>query len=188
MIAIQIERKKILLEWEYEQACLMDTNINQHLPTLRSLGEQCTIIMELGVCNGWSTRAFLASRPKELISVEKARIKPEVRNLRYTLLPFMTWRVLEMGSLQLNPIDLDCDLILFDTVHRYGHLKKELDLLAEKSRKFLVFHDTVTFGVKGEGHGPGILQAINEYVAVNTHWSPVLDSKENNGLMVFQRS
>ena len=41
-----------------------------------------------------------------------------------------------------------CDLIFFDTDHNYEQLSQELKLHANKSRKYLVFHDTMKYGLE----------------------------------------
>jgi hypothetical protein len=176
--------EEIIIDWEYAQACTMETNINKHLPVLRRLAEECNVIVELGLCYGWSTRAFLAAKPERLFSVEKARIRPELLSLQ-KIVHNTDWKIINKGSLQIKPIA--CDLLLFDTVHRYAHLKAELEIHAESARKGLIFHDTYTFGHKGEGRGMGILKAIDEYIAKNNCWKKVYDTTDNNGLQVYER-
>ena len=83
----------------------------------------------------------------------------------------------------------ETDLLFIDTYHTYGQLSKELELHGNKSRRYLIFHDTVTFGERGEDHKkPGIIKAIDEFLWENKHWSVRESFINNNGLVVLERS
>ena len=77
----------------------------------------------------------------------------------------------------------------FDTLHKYQQLKKELKLHGNKSKKYIAFHDTHTFGLKDEvGNGKkGLMTAIIEFMAANTHWVFHIHKTNNNGLTVLKR-
>jgi hypothetical protein len=97
-----------------------------------------------------------------------------------------------------------CDLIFFDSLHTFTQLKRELALYGQKSLKYLVFHDTITFGIQAadgetgqykdgwvrgkfypEVHG--IRLAIDEFQIEHPEWKIIYHSPESHGLLVLQR-
>jgi hypothetical protein len=83
----------------------------------------------------------------------------------------------------------ETDMLFIDTWHVYEQLKQELALHAAKVRKYLVFHDTTTFGEQGETPGyTGIWPAIEEFLQANLHWTLAARLTHNNGLTVLNAS
>ena len=80
-------------------------------------------------------------------------------------------------------------MLFIDTLHQYGQLKKELNLHGNKAKKYLAFHDTVSFGREDEKNpkGKGLLLAINEFLEKNKELKIIEDLKNNNGLIVLER-
>ena len=54
-----------------EMAMAHGCDINQHVPTLIKYGRLVDHITEMGVRFGWSTRSFLFTRPKKMVSIDK---------------------------------------------------------------------------------------------------------------------
>jgi len=186
---MDIITSKEMLEWEYEQACRFESNINEHLPILHAYASKCRHVTEFGIQYGWSTRALLASFPEVLVSVEIRPIRPYVEALSEWVEPHLTtWKIINGDTLQ-TCIE-ETDLLLIDSLHQYAHLKKELELHADKVRKFLIFHDTVTFGSIDEGSRKplGIRKAILEFLVDNPHWTMQVEYQNNNGLIILKRN
>lgn len=101
-----------------------------------------------------------------------------------------------------------CDVLFIDTLHTYEQLLRELRMWAsdlpdydantERSyvrpavRRYVVLHDTETFGEVGEdGYAPGLRAAVNDWLAQenskSVRWRILHDFKHNNGLMVLER-
>jgi hypothetical protein len=78
-------------------------------------------------------------------------------------------------------------MLFIDTWHNEVQIKKELKLSGNQANKFLVFHDTVTFGLVGEKGGNGIMQPILDFVMLNPHWNIKQELRNNNGLMILER-
>ena len=78
--------------------------------------------------------------------------------------------------------------MFIDTRHDYEQLKEELRRHAGNVRRYIVLHDTTTFGEQGEtpGHA-GLWPAVEEFLAQGTFR---LKSREhqNNGLTVLERT
>ena len=171
-------------EKEYQDACVRDTDIHEHLPVLSELTSQCTHVTELGV--GWaqSTRAFLRHNV-ELHSYEFMP-QPGIREFfeqaknagRNVTLHVDDTRKVEIA---------ETDLLFVDSLHIYEQVQKELELHAGKARKYIGFHDTTTYADRGEFGGRGIWPAIQEFIDSHPEWQLVERRTNNNGLTILKR-
>jgi hypothetical protein len=176
------------IEEIYHQKCNDNSDICEHLPTLRRYAEKCDSVIELGVRSVVSTWAFLAAKPKIILSIdikhpsEYADYDPNGCNLE--LVEELAWRnEISFGFIQADTLQVElpeADLIFFDTLHTYDQLSKELELHGHKARKYLIFHDTETY--KDE-----LLPAIDQYVTFSSEWAYRERAYNNNGLIVVQR-
>lgn len=172
-----------LAQW-YEQALSVPSDINEHVPTLRSLAAQCDHVTEFGVRRGVSTVALLYGQPKRLISYD-LKTAPEVSGLSSR----QGECVFEFRQGDSRSVEIEeTDMLFIDTTHQAEHTAAELKNAAGKVRRWLVFHDTVTFGEVGDNGSPGILHAIRDFVRSNPEWSVIRDDKNNHGLMVLSRN
>lgn len=174
-------------DW-YNRLCSRKCDINEHLPILKKYSEKSNSIVEMGVRTGISTSALLAGRPKIMISYDLGKHKgfnlDGYKNMSKEI--NVDYRFIESNVLdiQIEPVDL----LFIDTYHTYEQLKQELKLHGNKAQKYIILHDTVTFGDKGEdGNKPGLNQAVNEFIKQNTHWSIKEVFKNNNGLTILER-
>ena len=140
----------------------------------------------MGVRTGVSTRAFLAS---------------DVKLLSFDLVLDQTVKQLfgiaqkqgkHVQYIQGNVLDIEieeADMLFIDTFHTYDQLSRELRQHGNKAKKYLVFHDTYTFGLQGESNNDnrGLLTAIIEFMVINPHWAFKLIKTNNNGLLVLER-
>lgn len=185
------------LDERYARLCRTPWNIHEHLPTLRALAQDCGHVTELGTERRFSTTAFLAAQPADLVCVDVMH-HPLLADLRAlgdapvvgrrsfdTRIGATRWRytVAESTSVVLEPTDL----LFIDTRHTYAQLTAELGLHAAHARRWIVLHDTVTNGLVGEEPGTeGIGRAVDEFLAlgdfvVHAHHA------NNNGLTVLRR-
>lgn len=169
-------------------------DICEHMDLLRQLASECDHVTELGTrwANG-STVAFLAAQPKTFIAWD---IDP------YSIISQQVANLLAMkGKTNFQPrvgstleITLEpTDLLFIDTLHTARQLKAELERhvspLENRVRKYIVFHDTVTFGEVGEdGSTPGLRAAIRWFQKEQAFplWQLIEDRKNNNGLAVIK--
>ena len=166
----------------YERRAAEWSDVQSHLPLLRDLAAQCDHVTEFGTRHGYSTTAFLAGLPTDgrLVSYD---IDPGCGALFDD--PRWTFRCADTGTLEaIDPTDL----LLVDTLHTAEHVTNEIRH-ADAARRFVVFHDTVLFGSADEttGQPPGIMHAILEWMADNTHWRVLSHSYESCGLLVLER-
>jgi hypothetical protein len=91
-------------------------------------------------------------------------------------------------------IEIDeTDMLFIDTLHNYKQLREELVLHGNKARKYLIFHDTTTYGWSDErpdltdSPTHGLVPAIKSFQSSNPHWVEEKVFTNNNGLTILKR-
>jgi hypothetical protein len=187
---------------KYQEKCLINSDINEHLPTLKKYGEECRTITEMGVRSIVSTWAFLASNPRKLISLDMENPSKFGANLNevYDLTNEygIDFKFVETSSLTYDmPLS---DLLFIDTFHDFLQLKQELHRHHKNTKKYIILHDTNTFGYKDESYydkydklrsetnlPKGLCPAIDEFLYQNKEWVLWERTPNNNGLTVLKR-
>jgi hypothetical protein len=160
-------------------------DINEHMLRLAQLARQCEHVTEFGVRTGMSTYSFLHGLSN----------KPNAKLRSYDLHDFFNvhgissqlaidWTFQEGSTLDAETIE-PTDLLFIDTLHTYAQVKGELEKHGNQARKYIVFHDTVAFGIVGEDNGTGINLAIQEFLRDNNHWKIAEHYENCNGLTVL---
>lgn len=171
------------LEDLYHKAWHRGPNIGEHCPTLRLLASECESVTEFGTSHAVSTTAFLAAQPGRLTTIDKAQ-SPAAEELR----PFThrtQFQVIQADSLT---IDIEpADLLLIDSLHTFAQLAAELERHAGNVRRWIVLHDTVTFGDVGEDGTRGLTPALNQFLAGHSEWRIVAEYRNSHGLTVLRR-
>jgi hypothetical protein len=152
---------------------------------------ECEHITEMGVREGVSTRAFIYANPKKLVAYD-LNIDQKLNDI----FEYCKSIGKDYSYIQADVLDIEIeetDLLFIDTYHCYEQLKQELNLHSGKVRKYIVFHDTYTYGRKGENLSyqsfegtKGILYAIEEFLEENKNWEIVHDVDYNNGLIIIE--
>jgi hypothetical protein len=163
------------------------SDINEHLPMLYFLAQQCDHVTEFGVRTGASTLAFLhglQGRPATLRSYDiNDQYGVQDSLTRWTR---VEWTFSICSTLSITRIE-PTDLLFVDTLHNYDQVRQELALHGEAARRWIVFHDTETFGVTGDDGGRGINLAIDEWLEAKPEWRIVYRTHRNNGITVIER-
>lgn len=177
--------KKSMLELEYDWAIKNPSDINENVSVLYDLAKECRTVVEMGVRTGVSTRAFLNTDVK-LLSFDFELDQKVQKLFNYAKNQGKDVQYIENNVLDIE-VD-DCDLLFIDTLHTYDQLKQELNLHGNKAKKYIVFHDTYTFGLKDEiGNGKkGLMTAIIEFMIDNPNWIFYIHKTNNNGLTVLK--
>lgn len=172
-----------MIEEKYKLLCATASDINEHLPTLKKYAEECPVIVELGVRYIVSTWAFLAGKPKQLISVDIAH--PSTFGADVMEVYGATADVgIDFIFIEKSSLDItlpEHDLLFIDTLHTYDQLSKELALHHAKPRKYIIMHDT---NLQGEA---GMQLAVNEFLDAHPEWAVKEHFLNNNGLTVLHR-
>lgn len=166
----------------FSQLCALPSDINEHLPLLHSYASRCQHITEFGVRWGVSTMALASGFPKKMVSYDIQPMIEEARRIIESEVNFSFMQA-DVLTIEIEPTDL----LFIDTLHTYDQLRQELALHGNKAKHYLVFHDTETFGVKGEDGNIGIVPAITEFIHANPHWRIIESHTNNNGLMVLSK-
>jgi hypothetical protein len=175
-----------VFDQEYHWACTNVSDINENVHILYELAKECKTVVEFGVRSGVSTRAFLAS-DVELLSFD-IELHPKVRELFRTAQS----QGKSVQYIKANVLDIEVepmDLLFIDTLHTYEQLQKELELHGNQAKRYIAFHDTYTFGLRGEDGRDrrGLLTAIIEFQIKNPHWRFRIHKTNNNGFTVLER-
>lgn len=183
----------------YLEKCAIRSDINEHLPYLLEYAKKCESIIEMGTREGISIYAFAYAKPKKLISID---IVPFERS-EY-LKDLCSQQGTEYEHLVGSSLNLEIpevDFIFIDTEHSYLQLKSELKKHGNKAKKYLAFHDIVSFGYNdsssygdqglkyedGALEKRGLIPAIQEFLIENPHWKIDLINTNNNGMLFLKR-
>ena len=165
---------------QYDISYSVPSDINEHIPTLLLYSSMVNHVTEMGVRWGVSTRAFLyaAAKNKTTLRSYDIVLNDTVVDLFTKAKEFNIDATYQQAD-TLNMTIEETDLLFIDTEHTYKQLSQELKLHGNKSRKYIIFHDTVTF--------PELDKAIYEFLTDNKHWQLLIKHVNNNGLTVLQR-
>lgn len=177
------------LELIYDRNLNARAAMSLHMPLLRALASQCESAVEFGVNHGCSTSALLMGcRKVQSFDIKRTKQVAELEKVA------PHWRFYEEDSLTCVCASHP-GMILFDSLHTFDQLAGELNRHAGKAERFLVFHDTVTFGEHGcldnsgkpDPHVPGIRAAIDAFQATHPEWRTMLHVVDSHGLLVLRR-
>jgi hypothetical protein len=169
----------------YYRAKYLPSDTNEHVDTLHQLAKECDRIVEVGGNNGVATLAFLHAHPSLLLCYNTAHspIYSVIEQLADQA--NISFRYSGMDSLSLNFDNID--LLYIDTKHTYQRVKSELNRHASSVNKYIVLHDTSTYGERGEDGSLGIGAAIQEFLGGSTEWKILKKCNNNNGLTILMR-
>lgn len=173
----------------FNKKCNDNSDICQHLPTLKKYAEGCNVVIELGVRSIVSTWAFLEGKPNRLISVDihhPSHYKDydsEGCNIELVEHLSKEQRIdFEFIQGDSRKVKLpDCDLMFFDTLHTYHQLSDELAAHGSNVKKYMIFHDTETYRKE-------LVPAINQFLNKNNDWKVIEKFSNNNGLWVLGKA
>ncbi len=189
------------LESLYDRHCASRTGIAAHLPRLRALARGLDDVIEFGVRRGASSTAWLLSATHvtsyDIVESREARQLESIADGRWT------YRI--QSSLEATA--QFCDLLFLDSLHTFAQTDAELRRHADLVSRYLVFHDTITFGVVGasreSGHQSwsysqhvgesvpsahlGIRPAIDDLMIRDASWRIMEHSPLSHGLLVLKR-
>jgi hypothetical protein len=143
--------------------------------------------MELGVRNGVSTRALLAGRPNSLFCCDINPIPEVISDLARDA--GVSWNYAQQSSIVPGIGGVYVDMLFIDTLHTKDQLAAELRRYSSYVQKWIVLHDTETYGFDGEGGGRGLKDALIDFLLEHPMgWRVEVHYKNNNGLTVLRRT
>ena len=174
------------LQAEYDHYCKEVIDLHEHMPTLKRYAQECSHITELGTRFVVSAYAFMMGKPKKLVTYDivvhpniwKADSIAKENGIEFAFMERDT------TNTEIEPTDL----LFVDSKHSYLQVKTELALHAGKVRKYIIFHDTVSYAYHDEDAPTGgIMPAINEFLASHPEWKIKENYTNCNGLMIIER-
>lgn len=204
------------IKQKYLQLCDTPSDINEHLPTLFEYTSKCSSVLELGVRGCVSSYAFASGLISEFNenTGRKLLVLNDTVECNISELTGYCETIPDKIDIQwfwINDLDLqlDCtvDLTFIDTLHVYGHLKRELEKFSKITNKYIIMHDTTLDGIYGETIRcnwnaqfqseqtgipveeikRGLQPAIDEFLQSNKDWEIQEVFTHNNGLTVLKR-
>ena len=186
----------------YYALCNISSDINEHLPTLKRYAEECDSITEMGVRFACSTWAFIEAKPNKItcMDIRYDFFEPSEKYVKSACENYgIEFRWITGDSLK-TEIE-ETDLLFIDTLHTYVQLSGELKMHSKKVSKYIILHDTTTFGYSNEsiyGHASeivknshsektGLMAAIEEFISENDYWRIKESYTNNNGLTILER-
>jgi hypothetical protein len=160
----------------YEQHCAIPSDINEHLPTLKSYYDKCYTVTEFGVRGGVSLTAALASNAQKVFAYDINPVTvPKSDKLIFTCASSLV-------------VDIEpTDFLFIDSLHTYDQLFQELCMHSNNVNKWIGMHDTIMFGEIGEDQNKGLNYAIQDFLTTHTEWSVELIKTNNNGLTILKK-
>jgi hypothetical protein len=191
--------EKIKLKYDYCFNTLSD--INEHLPILLNYAKECEHITEMGIRWVTSTWAFLLSNPKKIIGYDILKHDNLNEVIELSKIYDIDYFFFESDVLD---IEIEpTDLLFIDTLHTYNQLTLELDLHSKNVKKYIILHDTVTYGLNDEIiyenssiniknkkiEKTGLINAVNDFLKSENgnSWYVLKEYKNNNGLMILKK-
>ena len=167
--------------------------IRRCLSILKKYASLCDHITEMGVEYGHSTIALLSGHPKKMIcyDIERKDTIAEIELLAAQ--SGIDYKFILGDSLKVN-IE-PTDLLFIDTLHTYRQLYSELNKHSNNVKKFILMHDTRSYGERDHIEGisnatskAGLMTAIKDFLLQNKNWYIKESTRESNGLVVLGRT
>lgn len=187
------------IEELYAEHCAGPTAMAAHLPRLRQLATSLPLAVEFGVKKGGSSSALILGA-EHVISYDLVATS-RARSLERAAGEWWEYRLEDSRTAHFP----DCDLLFVDSLHTYAQCRAELEAHADSVKRYLVFHDVITFGVVGvdpetgrhlweyAGNGSvppealGVRPAIDELMIRDPSWRITESHVHSHGLLVLER-
>lgn len=173
------------LEAAFSTALQTRSDIVDHLPMLHKLATLVDSVTEFGVRGGVSTLAFLRAKPRRWTGYDVVRSEAVDRLEQFARDAGVQFAFHQMDILALERIE-STDLLMIDSLHTRDQVAHELSF-APAVTKYIVLHDTETFGMTGERGKPGIWSAVSEFLRRHAEWSLQWHDARCHGLTVLER-
>jgi hypothetical protein len=194
--------KMIKIEIKVEQQKNTSSDINEHINTLYQYGKKCSHITEMGVRWVSSTWPLIYSNPKKMISYDIVRDNNINEVIELAKEYNIDYNFIESDVLNIT-IE-PTELLFIDTLHTYNQLSLELERHSENVSKYIILHDTTTFGNNDEfiyehasniiksinSEKRGLISAVNDFLLTTEgkKWSIEEIFTNNNGLTILKRN
>jgi len=163
-----------------------DDSVKQHLDIFQEYASQCKVVTELGIDSANATLAFLTSGCKKVYSYNVVLSPNALKVQQAAKEDGVFFKLINKDSLTVK-IKMT-DMLYIDTDHWYGQIKAELEHHHTRVRKWILMHDTETFGIINPfDKRPGMKAAIYEFVYAHPEWELIKHYENCHGLTILER-
>lgn len=181
------------LRHRYVRLCATPSDIFEHLPTLHRLACDCKHVTEFGMRTGISTTALLMALPEFLVAYDICPHEEPINEIaRLAKENNRSFEFYPCDTAMMAPEIEETDLLFIDTWHAGDQLTKEF-AAAPRVKKYIVLHDTISFGHSDEpgpaGHvdSGGLWPAVQLFLRNNPEWVVGAHYTNCNGMTVLTR-
>jgi predicted O-methyltransferase YrrM len=162
-------------------------SVKPHLDIFVDYASKCRTVTEFGVETGCSTLAFLMSTCQKVYSYDVI-VTPNARMVKEAAdADGRFFRLYEKNNLHVKI--RKTDMLFIDTDHWYGQIKAELEHHHSRVRKWILMHDTETFGLINPFDGrPGMKAAIYEFMEAHPEWQIKEHFEVGHGLTILENT
>ncbi len=158
------------------QPGLVNSDICEHMDTLRKYAKECQHITEFGVRDVVSSIAFLVDPHEKIMSYDNNPMPRTWEVLDQCKKEGINWEFKKGNTLDI--VIEPTELLFIDTLHTYEQLLQELRLHGNKSSKYIIMHDTRL---------PALCRAIVDFIGENPHWRIKEHFTNCSGLTILER-
>ncbi len=163
-----------------------DESVRPLLDVFYDYASKCNVVTELGIDTGCSTLAFLVSGCKKVFSYNVVISENALKIKQAADHDGMYFKLIKKDNLKVR-IKMT-DMLFIDTDHWYGQIKAELSHHHPRVRKWIIMHDTETFGLVNPFDGrPGMKAAIYEFLEEHPEWEIKEHIEISHGMTVLER-
>lgn len=183
------------LEDVYKELCSEPSDINEHLEVLAKYASECSHITEFWVRTWLSTIALLYGM-KTWARLKSYDIKWTPEILIIDKIAKQAWKKRNFNETDVLKEEIEfTDLLFIDTWHVYDQLIQELTIHAPRVNKYIIMHDTVSYGDKWETYWYPVREwgydwlnkAIMEFLLANDEWKVKERFTNNNWLTILEK-
>lgn len=163
-----------------------DDSVKLHLDRFILYASKCQTVTELGIDSAAATLAFLKGGCKRMFCYNVV-VSPNALKVQQAAQDDKRhFKLIKKDSLKVR-IE-PTDLLYIDTDHWYGQIKAELEHHHSRVKKWIMMHDTETFGlINPFDNRPGMKAAIFEFLYAHPEWEIVEEISEGHGLTILER-
>lgn len=160
----------------------INRDLNLHIPKLAELASQVSHVTEFTERRE-STIGLMGGKPEKLVSYNTEAEDLVLANA----VKIHPWMLVQNKRVQEVPEIEDTDLLFLDSASTYAGLMQEFQKYAKNVKRWIVMHDTISYGMSGSDGGPGKIQAIREFLKANRDWFVYWHTDNQYGLSVLGR-
>lgn len=164
----------------YNKYTLEASDINEHLPKLKELANECKHVTEMWV-RTWLSSVALLMWCDNVISYDLYS-NDNIKEIQ-EICPNWDFRIWSTLEIDIEPTEM----LFIDTLHNWEQLRQELSKHSDKVSKYIVFHDTVSFWKNWETSEEWLLKPMKEFLQEHNEWKEFKVYYNNNGLTIWKR-